>query len=111
MPYVKGVGYVRKTKSREELSALRSELGKKGAQGLLKSGKFKGGRKKGWTKNPSLKAIPSRTLTVRQPDYEVFVKCAFAANVSQVEFLHMVADSLKVKNPQLFAQPQKPVNV
>ena len=111
MPYIKGVGYVRKTKSKEELSTLRSELGKKGAQGLRKSGNFRGGRKKGWTKDPAKKAIPSRTLTVRQPDYEVFVKCAFAANVPQVEFLHLVADGLKAKNPQLFAKPQQPVNV
>ena len=111
MPYVKGVGYVRKTQSKEELSALRSKLGKEGGAKRKAMG-YKGvGRKKGWTKDPSLKAIPAKTLTVRQPDYEVIVKCAFAANVPQVEFLHRWAESLKVKNPQLFAAPQKPVNV
>ncbi|MBO7688644.1 MAG: hypothetical protein J6V72_19860 [Kiritimatiellae bacterium] len=98
------MAYERKFKTAAELSAFRSEL--------AKNRKIrKGGRPKGWTKDPALKATPSRTITVRQPDYEVFVKCAFAANVPQVEFLHMLAESLKEKNPQLFAQPQKPVNV
>ena len=103
MPYVKGQGYVRTTKSKEELSALRSQLGKKGAQSLLKSKNFRGGRPKGSpNKNPVLR-VPSRTLTVRQPDYEVYVKLASVKNVPIVEFMHILADHLKAKNAALFA--------
>ena len=98
------MAYVRKFKTAAELAAFRSHLAKTRKNN-------RGGRPKGsLNKNPAPR-VPSRTLTVRQPDYEVIVKCAFAANVPQVEFLHMWAESLKVKNPQLFAKPQKPVNV
>lgn len=107
MPYVKGKGWVRLTKSKEELSLLRSRIAKEGAEKRKEIGYKNVGRKKGWTKDPELKAVPTRTLTVRQPDYEVFVKCAYASNMPQVEFLHIVAENLKKKNPQLF-EPNKP---
>lgn len=98
------MAYERKFKTDAELAAFRSQMAK---QRKIR----RGGRPKGSTnKNPSAK-VPSRTLTVRQPDYEVFVRCAFAANVPQIEFLHMVAEGLKAKNPQLFAVEQKPVKV
>ena len=104
MPYVKGQGYVRVTKSKEELSALRSRLGKEGGAKRKAMG-YKGvGRKKGWTKDPSLKAIPARTLTVRDPDYAVIVKCASCAQKPIVEFMHMVAEGLKKRNPQIFGE-------
>ena len=90
------MAYERKFKTAAELSAFRSQM--------AKNRKIrKGGRPKGWTKDPALKATPSRTVTVRQPDYEVFVKCAFASNVPLVEFMHMNAEGLKRRNPQLFA--------
>lgn len=97
--------------SKEELSRIRSEAGRKGAQALLKSKNFKGGRPKGSSNKNPVAREPSRTMTVRQSDYEVFVKCAFAANLPQVELLHRVAENLKAKNPQLFAVEQTPVNV
>ena len=112
MPYIKGQGYVRTTKSKEELSALRSQLGKKGAQSLLKSKNFRGGRPKGSPNKNPIPRVPSRTLTVRQPDYEVFVKCAsihkendkaIKNGVPIVEFMHLLAESLKKKNPNIFA--------
>lgn len=70
-----------------------------------------GGRPKGSPNKNPVPRVPSRTLTVRQPDYEVIVKCAFAANVPQVEFLHIWAESLKAKNPHLFSPDAKPVKV
>lgn len=104
MPYVKGKGYVRVTKSPEELSALRSKLGKQGGAKRKEMG-YKGvGRKKGWTKDPSTKAIPARTLTVREPDYAVIVKCASFAQKPIVEFMHLVAEGLKKRNPQIFGE-------
>ena len=102
------MAYVKKYKTKEELSRIRAEAGRKGAAALKASGNFRGGRKKGWTKDPALKAIPAKTLTVREPDYQVYVKCAFAANVPIVEFMHLNAEALKKRNPQLFA-PDAPV--
>ena len=43
-------------------------------------------------------------MTVRENDYKVYVKLAYAANVSIVEFMHIVAESLKAKNPDIFSQ-------
>lgn len=86
----------------EELSRIRSEAAKKGVEARKAVG-YKGvGRKKGWTKDPSLKSIPNRTMSVRDPDYRVFVRCASAANVPLVEFMHMNAEGLKKRNPQIF---------
>ena len=94
--------------TKEEVSKIRSENGRKGAETRKRLGLCHGGRKKGWTKDPALKAIPAKTLTVREPDYQVYVKCAFAANVPIVEFMHLNAEALKKRNPQLFA-PDAPV--
>lgn len=120
MPYIKGQGYVRTTKSKEELSALRSQLGKKGAQSLLKSKNFRGGRPKGSPNKNPVPRVPSRTLTVRQPDYEVFVKCASCHNKDErnakpgvpiVEFMHVLAEHLKAKNPAIFAPDAQKVEM
>lgn len=86
----------------EELSRIRSEAGKKGGAKRKLMGYAGVGRKKGWTKDPALKAIPSRTVTVREPDYQVFVRLAGAANKPIVEFMHNVAEGLKKRNPQFF---------
>jgi hypothetical protein len=101
------MAYVKKYATEEERRLAKSMAGKKGAASRIARGNNKGGRPKGsLNKNPSSR-IPTRTLTVRQPDYEVFVKCAYASNVSQVEFLHTIAEKLKQKNPHLF-EPNKP---
>lgn len=108
MPYIKGKGYVRSTQTKEELSKLKSEAGKKGGEARKALGYAGVGRKRGWTKDPTLKAIPAKTLTVREPDYQVFVRLAHVEGVPQVEFLHIVAESLKRKNPDVFkAEPVK----
>ena len=88
--------------TKEELSRIRSEAGKKGAKSTRERGHFKGGRPKGSPNKNPLRGLPSKSLTVREPDYQVFVKCAFAANVPLVEFMHLNAEGLKKRNPQIF---------
>lgn len=98
------MAYVRKFKTDAELAAFRSQMASSRKNN-------NGGRPKGSpNKNPAPR-VPVRTLTVRQPDYEVFVRCAHADGVTQVEFLHMLADKLRERNPQLFAVSQKPVSL
>ena len=82
--------------------AQRSEQARKAA---LSVKHHNGGRKKGWTKDPSLKAIPQRTITVRDPDYQVFVKLAFTANLPIVEFMHRLAEKMRERNRKLFEYP------
>lgn len=91
-------------KTREELSRIRSEAAKKGIAARKAVGYAGVGRKKGWTKDPLLKGIQHRTLSVRDPDWRVFAKCAHAAGVPMVEFMHLNAEGLKRRNPQLFAE-------
>ena len=96
-------------KSKEEISRIRAEAGRRGAAALKASGNFRGGRPKGSpNKDPG---VPSRTLTVRQPDYNVFVRCANAADKPIVSFMHDVAESLKKKNPVLFAPDAQTVKM
>ncbi len=85
----------------EELSRIRSEAAKKGAAARKAVGYANVGRKKG-TANPTAKGVPNRTMSVRDSDYHVFVKCAFAANVPLVEFMHLNAEGLKKRNPKIF---------
>ena len=101
--------YIRKTKSNEELRALRSQLGKKGGEKRKAMGYATVGRKKGWRKDPALKAPKPKTLTIRQPDYCVYRKLATVQGVPLAEFMHMLAESLKAKNPAHFP-PRKELN-
>ena len=89
----------------EELSKIRSEAGKKGGAKRKLLGYAGVGRKKGWTKDPSLKSVPVRTITVREPDYQVFVKLAFAANLPIVEFMHRIAEKMRERNQKLIDDP------
>lgn len=95
----------------EELSRIRSEAGKKGAKATRERGHFRGGRKKGTPNTNPLIGEPSRTLSVRQSDYNVFVRCANAADKPIVSFMHDVAESLKKKNPVLFTQDAQTVKM
>lgn len=105
------MAYKKKYATEEERRLAKSEAGKRGAAARIAAGHNRGGRPKGSPNKNPVPRVPSRTLTVRQPDYEVIVKCAFAANVPQVEFLHLWAESLKEKNPHLFSPDAKPVKV
>lgn len=87
--------YIRKTKDAAELSAALSAAAK--SRKTNHGGRPKGSKNKG----PS-KRKPTRTMTIREPDYAVFSKCAHAAGVPMVEFMHMNAEGLKKRNPQIF---------
>lgn len=68
-----------------------------------------GGRPKGSpNKNPAA-SIPTRTMKVREPDYKVFVKLAGVKNSHLVDFMHIVADTLKSRNPQIFSAEIEPL--
>lgn len=96
----------------EELSRVRSEAARKGIAKRKALGYAMVGRKKG---NPNngipIAREPSRTLSVRQPDYDVFVRCANAADKPIVSFMHDVAESLKKKNPILFTPDAQEVRL
>jgi len=89
------MAYQRKTRNATELSAALSAaaLGRK---------KNNGRRPKGSKNKVPSKRTPTRTMTVRESDYEVFRAAARAAAVPIVEFMHLNAEGLKRRNPQIF---------
>ena len=94
--------------TREELSKLRSEIGKKGAARRIALGHNKGGRPKGSPNKNPVPKVPPRTLTVRDPDYQVVVKMANAMNLPIVEFMHRAAEKWKANNPRIFSPSTTP---
>lgn len=88
------MAYVRKTKSAAELSAARSRAAKSRKHN-------RGGRPAGSKTNPELKAVPTRSLTVREPDYQVFRKYAFVNNITIADATHRLARSLLKNHPEL----------
>lgn len=87
--------YQKKYKTREELSIALSNA----ARNRKRNG---GGRPKGSKNKGPSKRTPTRTMTIREPDYVVFNKCSRAAGVPMVEFMHLNAEGLKKRNPQIF---------
>ena len=87
--------------TREQLSRVRSENAKKGAETRKRLGLCHGGRPKGSTKDPTLTAIPPRSLTIREPDYQVFRKFAFKKEIAIAEAMHRIASSLLKNHPDL----------
>lgn len=105
------MAYVKKYATEEERRRAKSAAGKKGAAARIAAGHNRGGRPKGSTnKNPSV-ALPTKTMTVREPDYKVYVKCASHNGVPIVEFMHLLAESLKKKNPNIFAPDAQKVEM
>lgn len=86
--------YVRTTKTPAELSEARSRAAK-----MRKN--CRGGRPAGSVKDPSAKAIPTRSLSIREPDYQVIRKFAFGKNVTIAEATHMLASALLKNHPDL----------
>jgi len=86
--------YVRKTKNAAELSAARSLAARSRKHN-------RGGRPAGSQKDPSMKVVPTRSLTVREPDYLVFRKYAFVNNITIAEATHRLAKSLLKNHPDL----------
>ena len=90
--------------TREELSRIRAEAGRKGAASTIARGHSRGGRPKGATnKTPSGIESETRSVMVLAVSHGVFQKCANAAGRSMIDFMSVVADGLKRRNPQLFA--------
>ena len=88
------MAYIRKTKSAAELSAARSRAAKSRKHN-------RGGRPAGSRTNPELKAIPTRSLTVREPDYQVFRKYALVNNLSIADATHKITKAVVAKHPEL----------
>ena len=67
----------------------------------------RGGRPKGWRKDPSLVSTKAfSTISCYKEDYKVFSRLAFVSHKTQADFMHLVAESLKAKNPQVkFDEP------
>ncbi len=95
---------MKKTKlTPEELSRIRSIAGKKGAANRIAKGNNRGGRPKGSpNKNPSGIETDTRSIMVRTSDHKVFMKCANFVDKPLVDFMTVLAENLKKKNPQLF---------
>lgn len=91
------MAYQRKYKTKDELSAALSAAAKNRKHN-------RGGRPKGSKNKAPSKRMPTRTMTIREPDYMVFHKCARAAAVPMVEFMHLNAEGLKKRNPQIFGE-------
>jgi len=89
----------KKKPTKDELSRIRSLASQKRKT-------HKGGRPKGWTKDPELKSVPIMSIPAREPDRQVFRKLAFAKNMAIAQLVHIVADNLVQKNPDVFP-PEK----
>ena len=99
--------YVRKYTD-EELAAKRRELGKLNIERRREAGQLNVGRKKGGKNKTPNPLGPVRNMTVREPDYNVFYRLAVAKNMPAAQFMHLVAEALKARNPRLFGPAAKP---
>ena len=88
-------------KSPEEVSAARSRAGRLGNVALQRKGGSFGGRPKG-VKNKTSCAIKMHNFQITQQDWSVFAKLAAFSDVSIVQFVHRVAETLRLQNPHLF---------
>ena len=92
------MAYQRKTRTPAELSAARSMA----AKSRKRHG---GGRPKGsHNKGNTAVGVPTMTMTVHKPAYQVFSKLAKVKNVTNIEFMDILAESLKAKNPRIFTK-------
>ena len=95
MPYVRAY-------TDEELAAKRREFGKMGAERRRAVGYENVGRKKGGKNKKPNPLGPIKNLTVREPDYKIFYRLAAAKDMAVSRLMHLVAETLKARNPQLF---------
>lgn len=81
--------------------AERSELARK-AQAARKN--RRGGRPKGWTKDPSEKKKPKvmRSLGVYEEDYKIFRRLAECARMTIADTMHAIAAGRVEANPKIF---------
>ena len=97
------MAYQKKYATKEERSLALSRAGKKGADKVKENGTHRGGRPKGSKSKNSLGGTPTKNLSLRVPAYNIFTRCAAASNRSLADFMSLVAENLKKKNPQLFS--------
>lgn len=88
------MAYVRKTKNAAELSAARSAAAKSRRH-------CRGGRPAGSQKDPSQRAVPTRSLCIREPDYQALRKYAFLGEMTIAEAVHRVVKPLVEGRPEL----------
>ena len=83
--------------------AQRSEIARKAA---LARKTHKGGRPKGWRKDPERKtAKVMRSLGVYEEDYKVFRRFADAVGKTIADTMHDIAQARVKTNPKIFASP------
>ena len=89
------MAYKKKYATDEERRKALSAAGKAGVEKRIALGHNFGGRKKNSPNRNPKYAIPTRTLTVREPDYKIFVKGASDKGSSIIDFMHEVAETLE----------------
>lgn len=98
------MAYVKK--SPEEVSAARSRAGRLGNIALQRKGKSFGGRPKGVKNKMRQPKADMHNLKIGQQDWEVFNRLATLCDISLVQFVHRIAESLRMQNPHLFMQTE-----
>lgn len=96
------MAYQRKTRTAAELSAARSMA----AKSRKRHG---GGRPPGSpNKNNPAVGVPTVTMTVHKPAYQVFARLAKVKGTTNIEFMDILAESLKAKNQRIFSAKTEP---
>ena len=102
------MAYKKKYATDEERRKALSAAGKAGVEKRIALGHNFGGRKKNNPNRNPKYAIPTRTLTVREPDYKVFVKGASDKGSSIIDFMHNVAKN--IESPEISPQARAVFN-
>lgn len=96
------MAYQRKTRTAAELSAARSMA----AKSRKRHG---GGRPPGSpNKNNPAVGVPTVTMTLHKPAYQVFARLAKVKGTTNIEFMDILAESLKAKNQRIFSAKTEP---
>lgn len=96
------MAYQRKTRTAAELSAARSMA----AKSRKRHG---GGRPLGSpNKNNPAVGVPTVTMTLHKPAYQVFARLAKVKGTTNIEFMDILAESLKAKNQRIFSAKTEP---
>ena len=90
------MAYERKFKTDAELAAFRSEMAKNRKV-------RRGGRPKGSTNKGPSTAVPTKTMTVREPDLAVLRKLAYENRHTLTEEFHNWCEAQKAAHPELFS--------
>ena len=68
-----------------------------------------GGRPPGSpNKNNPAVGVPTVTMTVHKPAYQVFARLAKVKGTTNIEFMDILAESLKAKNQRIFSAKTEP---